>query len=551
MRKLFCIFIFLSAFSAWATTYYLSPSGSDSYTTEQAQNEGTPWKTFGKAFGEMSAEDELILLDGVYSEAAGTGYISYLGTGSEQAPSGTNKSAMTIVRAKNAGNVTVDGGSNAGLFVGRSTRKDSYIKFQGITFEGGGSLYNTSYIYIKNCGFHSTDKSADAVFGIGTNDHENGNTYNLIEDCWIWGQERIIAVNYRANNNIWRRVVIRGDGCDSASCTGSGNPNVGISVYESQDVSLQNVVVVDRILGGGEPYGDFSTAQHTADVDYYLGPAEWLGCISLKAPDTGFYFEADYANDNTINLTNCVAWDSAVMGFNIVSPASNKIRNVTLNHLTAGANDSYDTFRLSDVDTGIVKNLISYSAPRYGVNTVDSDIVPSYCDVYNAGTAAYYNNSCSSGCKTTDPTSDGTPVSLKYLPRIEDGSVLKGTGDGGDYGANIFKRYGTDGTFHGDSGYNTLSSTDLWPWPNEDRIKDEMDDDSIRGFCAPGESLTHYIWNYLGNGGYPGDDAEPGYASDLLMILTQLLMIPVIQILLTIGGAGWLYAVAKIANRIF
>jgi hypothetical protein len=484
-------------------TYYLSPSGSDSYTSEQAQNPGTPWKTFSKAFGSMSATDTLILLDGTYSVAAGTGVISGSGTGSAMPLNGLSKTTPTIVQAQNEGNVTVDGAATYGLLLGTSSVKRSYIKIKGITFEGGGSLYNTSYCYIKNCGFHRATDSVGAAFNIGTNDHANGNTYNLIEDCWIWGQERLIALNYRADNTIWRNIIIRGDGT-----TLSADPNAGISVYSSQDVSLQNVIVVDRILGTGAPYGDFATAQHTSG-DYWIGPNEWLGCISLKSPDSGFYFEADYANDYTWKVINCLAWDSAGEGFNAQQSSGGPTGNIELNHFTAGMNDSYDTVRIDNIETGVIKNIISYQAYRYGINTVDSAIVPSYCDVYGAGTAAYYNNSCSSGCKTSNPLADGPPHSLRYLLRIEDGSVLDGTADdSGDYGATIVKRYGTEGSFHGDSGYNTLSSIDLWPWPNENRIKTEMAADGDRGFCAAGENLTHYIWNYLGNGGYPGSGAE-------------------------------------------
>ena len=261
------------ASTAFGATYYLSPSGSNSASGTSA---GSPWKTFQDAFSRMSPGDELILLDGTYSEAAGTGYISYLGTNSGQPPSGIDRDRFTIIRAQNPGEVKVIGR----LFLGRRPRKDSFIKIQGITFEGGGSLYNTSYVYLKDSGFHSANKSGP-VLGIGTNDHANGNTNNLVEDVWVWGQERIIAITYQADNNVWRRVVVRGDGCDSAACTGSGNPTVGITVYNSRNVSLQNILVIDRVLGGGTPYGDFATAQHAPGSA--LGPAEWLGCISFIA----------------------------------------------------------------------------------------------------------------------------------------------------------------------------------------------------------------------------------------------------------------------------
>ena len=91
------------------------------------------------------------------------------------------------------------------------------------------------------------------------------------------------------------------------------------------------------------------------------------------------------------------------------------------------------------------------------------------------------------------------PIIL-YPLRLETTSPLYGAGyDGQNYGATIIKRYGLDGTFYGDAGYNALTTTDLWPYPNEADIKTDMTADSTRGFCASGQTLTKYIWEYLGN----------------------------------------------------
>jgi hypothetical protein len=85
-------------------------------------------------------------------------------------------------------------------------------------------------------------------------------------------------------------------------------------------------------------------------------------------------------------------------------------------------------------------------------------------------------------------------------------------------GAVIIKRYGTDGTFYGESGYNTLTSSNLWPFPGEDAIKmvfaeqlstpsgyTPANNVSARGFAAgtsmdgSPQTFTKYIWEYLGN----------------------------------------------------
>ena len=474
--------------AAW-TTFYISPTGNDWNTGKSADK---PFKTFAQAFDKMSGGDELVLLDGVYSEPLGTGYISYTdhsrsigGSRSGQIPSGVDAGRMTYVRALNPGKVTVTGK----LVIGRSFRKDRYIKIQGITFEGGGSLYNTSHVTIKDCGFHGP-------FSIGTNDHKQGNEYNLVEDVWIWASgERIIAINYRARFNVWRRVLVRGDGCGKPECRGSSNPNVGITVYDSSDVSLQNVMVVDRALArGDEPYGDFAVAQHSRGA-HFFGRSEWLGTISLRAPDTGYYMEPDHGGtiDPTIRISNAIAWDAAQLGFNLSrAGTNNELENLTVR---AGGGDGV---RIApSLASGTLRNVISVDASRKGIN---SRYPFSHVNVYNADQGAYQQNACSTACYTSDPRADGGIPSLKYLLRIEPGSKLKGRGYGGaDIGANVLYRYGVDGSRHGEPDFNALTDTPLWPWPNEDRIKTEMCEKTgvTRGFCRA-RSLTHYLWEYLG-----------------------------------------------------
>ncbi len=63
---LFLCVIILPAASA--STYYVSPSGSDSYTTAEAQNINTPWLTIQKAASIMVAGDTCLIRAGTYRE---------------------------------------------------------------------------------------------------------------------------------------------------------------------------------------------------------------------------------------------------------------------------------------------------------------------------------------------------------------------------------------------------------------------------------------------------------------------------------------------------
>jgi hypothetical protein len=128
--------------------------------------------------------------------------------------------------------------------------------------------------------------------------------------------------------------------------------------------------------------------------------------------------------------------------------------------------------------------------------------------VWNSSSSAYNQTNCTIGCLGSNPLSDGTPPSIKFITRIENGALLNGAGFGGsDIGANVLYRYGIDGSRFGDPGYHSLSATPLWPWPNESRIKNEMCAGTVRGFCSNGKrldgvesiTLTSYVWEILGN----------------------------------------------------
>lgn len=476
------------------TVYFISPTGDDA---NSGLTQGAPLKTFANAFLRMSPGDELILLDGQYT-TTDTGVMHWdtaiYSTRSAQPPSGTGITTPTFIHALNPGAVFVNGP----LFIGRSTRKDSHIKIQGITFEGGGSVFNGDYITIKECGFHG-------AFGVGSNDHDMYSDHNLIEDVWIWASgQRVVAINYRSHQNVWRRVVVRGDGCGTLNCTGSGNPNVGITVYDSSDISMQNVIVVDRVLASGdEPYADFAVAQHTPDPQYYFGRNEWLGTMSIKSPDSGYYMEPDVGAtlDPTIKISNAVAWDASGTGVNLGRDGTNNL----LENLTVKA-ISFDGIRVApSLTTGVVRNSLVVGSGRYGINSI---YIPVHVNVFGSAVADYNQTTCSVNCLTSNPLADGSPSSLKYLPRIEAGSVLKAAGaSGADIGANVLLRIGTAGTRFGDAGYNLPTADALWPWPNEDRIKSQMCANTTRGFCSSGKrldgvnnvTLTSYIWEYLGN----------------------------------------------------
>ena len=159
------------------------------------------------------------------------------------------------------------------------------------------------------------------------------------------------------------------------------------------------------------------------------------------------------------------------------------------------------------------------------INSIEKDVADigvmygtsiTYINHYNAGTGTW-----GTGSITYDPEENG----LLYPVRIEAGSPLATAGsNGGRVGPEILYEIGRDadgdgisGLLYGEPGYDELQDgkegralRSLWPWANENKIKELMSITvegvpGIYGFTAyvsafgSPNTLTSYIWEYLGN----------------------------------------------------
>jgi len=232
-------------------------------------------------------------------------------------------------------------------------------------------------------------------------------------------------------------------------------------------------------------------------------------------------------------MENCVCIGSVegVMSYDAV----NISRSTFVDIFDDSSSGFWDGTGVSRVrDNPIVTNSLFVGNVHYGVSGLseysDYNLYYNNGQNYHSCTASPHDYSSENGNEINVLWSESNSTGgLKYPVRIEDGSNLQGVGEGGaDIGANIIKRYGVSGTLYGETGYNTLTDEDLWPFPNEDKIKERMKVynrwdpyDNIdpnnasnpdtyvngaRGFCADGNglyggsiTLTSYIWESLGN----------------------------------------------------
>jgi hypothetical protein len=311
---------------------------------------------------------------------------------------------------------------------------------------------------------------------------------------------------------IFRRCVSRHDYHEPEP--GWGRQCATFTSYDCHDFLMQNCISINS--GDNDPslygylYGGVWFENKETTPEDNGGIVQ--GCIFLDL--AGAAAINDPNNNGNRIVENCVFWDSKggyLAGVKSGSPT------ISLNHLTIGdiwgdfQDRSYawgtgvytgDGFSYSEFTNSIITNCNSYGIADY----VNSD--------YNN----YYENTENFGNTWETPTPVAGPndrfinPELKYICRVEDDSHLKGAAsDGGDIGATILNRYGVSGTLWGEPGYNSLTQEPLWPFPNEDVIKEKMSswtgpNDGERGFCANDTglyggpiTLTSYIWEYLGN----------------------------------------------------
>jgi len=488
-------FLAISASFAYAATYYVP----DDFSTLSAACSG------------ISGGDTVIVRDGTYTGTANA--VSGV-------PSGSSGSYTTI-RAENDFGAILDG-TGSGWTNPVDLSGKSYIIFQGFrirnssSYEAGIYADNSDHIKLMKLSLNNAVGYQNSECKYACPIKMRDVTYSLIEECFVSGRMRygiLIRNEYNSGGkscayNIIRRCVVR---WDYYAQRDGGQPMAGISTYGTDadstihDILIQNCIVLDWNPGNygskNSIYGGFYTPHTTKNITYQ-------GCIALNIHGTmsltnydqilsGFMIADDKSNNGNRAMYNCTAWDTEGPGVWIERGDS---MVTTLDQITVGDADSnHREIRNSVYDksggTSNMSNSLIVSNP--------------YSDNIDNSTYNWYypaNQARGSNYITTNP-------SLQYITRTTD----SGTGQSGKKrGATIEKRYGVSGTVWGETGYDQLTDEDLWPFPHEDVIYDDFrqsnpipSDSSAnfipssnnpqRGFCANGQTLTKYVWEYLGN----------------------------------------------------
>ncbi len=495
-----------------ATTYYVDGShGSDANSCSNAQSPTTARATIGAGIACLSGGDELVVEDGEYSNVSN--FINYR---NHPIPDGLSTYQFTTIRARNRFGVTLKNSGALGYWdspvaiSGRYTHVSGFIlMINDIVYPSNIVSVDGSYNKISHCIARRTGAADDygAWFQVlGSN--------NLIEDCAGTGHMRygFIAGGPDAitSKNVFRRCIGRGDYSDS------NQPMAVFSFYGNNsgtgatDMAFQNCIAIDSNMSNNitrNPYaynwGGFYFPKNAAN-------AIIQGSIVLNCDvEYGGFTPKENLGVN-LAMENCLSWGNrnsksgVAAALNLRGTGS----GVTIRNCTFGGSGEALQNRSGGGGQVFVNNTVYGNSAAGVVGTWES-----------ASNNAFFPATHSFGAQSI--TSN---VKMTY-PVVIDADSAQATGgtDGSPVGAVILKRYGGTGTFWGDPGWNHVSEEDLWPWENEKTIREifslsnppnagsnPTSNDTIRGFCANGQTLTRYIWSFLGNSApFPGQPKNP------------------------------------------
>ena len=476
MKKLLLLLINFS----FASTLYVGSA--ETYATVDAA--GTA----------MSAGDTIIIRNGTLTGASND--LSNIKSGNSDAD-------RSYVLAETDWAVTLDmnGSESENGTVAAPMDDKDFIYVQGINFTdtdytvcSGNS--GTSYITFKFCSFSETSNGNH--YGVGFNDTQ----YCLFEDCFVFGRFRYgfgVSGNkdYSSQYIIFRRCVVRMDYFWSDPA--GEEPHGGFIAYQEADVWFQNCILIDALEARNYTTGSYSHG--------FFGPNgtqnnTWYGCIQVNCQVSNFW-ESPNSSGNL--------WDHCLIVGTDGNPFNNGMMGA--NATSLGGTIRNTSFFYSNYNAGIdaanqggiaIDKCVFYGDTISGGSWLFEDILMD-STVFSTSWGSHANTmnaySATNATNTFNTAAYNPSLSYTYSLSPDVGSQLETSG----LGASIKYRMGTDGTYWGQAGWNTLTSDPLFPFAFEDSMKAIMgrgtpiaagNYEPQRGWVISGKSLGEYIAEY-------------------------------------------------------
>ena len=460
---------------ALGATYFVDASAPDDGGTGSRTR---PKKYLVSGLRLMSARggDTLVLEPGIYAGRRNSILPTTLLHG---ARAGFKEAARSynIIRASVDGGATIRGVLDMPL-------DSAFLQFEGLKWD---SLEEKKIVghHLKfiRCAFENGPATGNVnTVTIGTNDRTPGARDVLVEDSWVYGPGgRYKLLVFNSQRVVLRRVVVRHD---AGWIPSDDNPQGGIAIYNSQDVALQNGIVLDSDLDYADWLGAIAHVQNRIDGTLVSSRISVRGSIVLNIANVGVSYEGNGAILDA-QIANTVIWKVARSALTLNGGSHLVLaHNLTVGDVSAG--DAINLFGGKDATLLVRNSIVSTGSTRafYRQRGLLEENNNNCYSMYR------YAPCASIGDTSLDPRRNG----LSRLPRVDEGSAL----DRARLGANVTTRIGVSGTLYGEPGFDESSREALWPWPLELRLKTDLCEGGIRrGLCGTGLSLTEYIWNFL------------------------------------------------------
>lgn len=499
-------------------------------------------KTLRAGFAAMQSGDTLVIKAGTYLGTNNT-----LGTASREKPPAGSSTKFTTVMSEQPGSVILDGEGERDPLVLSSDYKGTiddkfyasdaanYVALKGIEVRNSRNTGLTiSYAHhIKLIDMGAADSGRKYLAENVMNTHINRSDYVLMEGLYAWGYGRYAINIYKSEHVISRRNTVRVDNFAGTDPVG------GYQTYCSRHVRQQNNLIVD--------------SDHP---EFWTNNIDWASAFAVSATDCwdvplDIEYERSIALNNALSIGDTAArqgkdsikhqdiigWDADLQRFSHGTDTAHypmynsrghmEITQSTLGNIrqtdgplqTGGQNFIYSTdqpFRIS--------NSIFYQLGYKNGTTIDQGpLITCETNTCSITDNAFYNfkgimpkNSGSNLVARNLTINSVTPDNLRYLPKLEEQSPLRTAGAGNTrIGAEVMTYKGRSGTFWGETGFEDETNEPMWPIANEHVISNAMSKWSFtgatrngggintlngaRGYAVSEETLTNYIWSYLGN----------------------------------------------------
>ena len=461
--------------------------------------------TVSDALAQMSGGDQCWIDDGTYSTS---GTVATIGSGLSGTPGDS-----TVLKARNAGQVYFNSTSGSGVYVNGS--HDVYV--EGLHIEScadaGAAYYilgSSRRVKVKRCSFQMD------TFLV-----TDGSSLVLAEDCVGYGGPIRYAfqTSSGADSTIFRRCIVRWD------YSNVNQPTACFASYTCDAIAYQNCVAVDCTDNIGINHAEdgtkgFFTPNGSTNISY-----EGSMVIATTGM-AGWWLEG---TNVTATLTDCVAWNlhattaDSLDSYEPIAFASTDdnisgvdLLNCTFGEVEWGGWDNNNGGKVGPLmsfnQTGsqgetMYDCIIAHMVPDAGAYAVGADCNAYDYNLYYDISGNRYNEDGVGANAITgvEPETNGLVSPLYVNPC----STLWTSGStGGPIGAQIRSKIGVDGTYYGDTGWDSDTGNTLWPWPYQDEWRSKcsawsMEADSAyagspamdgaRGFCGTGETLTSWL----------------------------------------------------------